>query len=364
MREASSSRTVTDTDSYAFFFYKPIKRQREDDRGTPKIIMKRLALLILFAVSVMAVTAQSSTQMATLCHDGEISTFYNANALKEAYSAAVDGDVITLSSGSFASVNLNTKKVTLRGAGMEDGPNRTMIIGSLLLTVLPTEENADIPMIIEGIYFHGVLSLESIFELTMIKCGFSEVSVRSASTLRNCTFLHCMLNKGNIDFEDAIISFKNCYFGDVFLGGSAGSTYNLDHCTVNFSKEGEGRRFRYCNMSDCLIFGPLLGNFERDAAGCVYVGDYYLDPFEDCSSATNRVYPVGTKFLKEGSRYYELTDEKAAEWIGIDGTQVGMHGGSMPFDPTTSNPRITRFDVSSKTTSDGRLAVDIEVQTY
>lgn len=37
MREASGCRTVTDTDSYAFF--KPIKRQRGDDRGTIKGIM-------------------------------------------------------------------------------------------------------------------------------------------------------------------------------------------------------------------------------------------------------------------------------------------------------------------------------------
>ena len=33
MREASIRRTVTDTDSYAFLVYKPIKCQRGDDRG-------------------------------------------------------------------------------------------------------------------------------------------------------------------------------------------------------------------------------------------------------------------------------------------------------------------------------------------
>lgn len=327
--------------------------------------MKRLALLTLFAISVIAIAAQSSTQMATLCHNGEITTFYNANALKEAYAAAADGDVITLSAGSFVSVDLNTKKVTLRGAGMAEGPKRTMIIGSVTLKVLPTKENADIPMTIEGIYFNGRLDLESIFDLTMIKCGFSEISTVSASTLRNCTFLHCMFNNGGIYFWDAVITFQNCYFDNIGLGGNTGSTYNLDHCTISINS-GNGMSFTY--LSNCLIYGTCNNSFvstgnHQDATGCVFVGDY-TNAFTGSSSNTNKQYSSDTEFLKEGSLYYELTDEKAAEWLGDDGTQVGMHGGSMPFDPNTSNPQISRFDVSSKTTSDGKLAVDIEVKTY
>ena len=41
MREASSSRTVTDTDSYAFSFINQ-SRQREDDRGTGSNMCKDL----------------------------------------------------------------------------------------------------------------------------------------------------------------------------------------------------------------------------------------------------------------------------------------------------------------------------------
>ncbi len=59
---------------------------------------------------------------------------------------------------------------------------------------------------------------------------------------------------------------------------------------------------------------------------------------------------------------YELKDEYAGSWLGDDGTQAGAHGGFLPFDPTPTNPQITKFNVSSKTTADGMLSVDIEVK--
>ena len=71
-------------------------------------------------VALMAATlsyAQSSL-LATLSHEGTISTFYGAGALRAAHAAAADGDIITLSSGSFVSTDI-TKGITLRGAGME-----------------------------------------------------------------------------------------------------------------------------------------------------------------------------------------------------------------------------------------------------
>lgn len=63
--------------------------------------------------------------------------------------------------------------------------------------------------------------------------------------------------------------------------------------------------------------------------------------------------------FKEGT-FYQLTDE-AKKYIGDDGTEVGIYGGSLGFDPTPTNPQITKFNVAPKTTADGKLSVDIEV---
>ena len=115
--------------------------------------MKKLFSLALLALMMVASKsfAQSSL-LATLSHEGEISTFYGANALKDAHEAAAAGDAITLSSGTFVATNI-TKPITLRGAGMEvDSINNiapTIITGNFEINVTNTD-NAKLT--IEGIY--------------------------------------------------------------------------------------------------------------------------------------------------------------------------------------------------------------------
>lgn len=58
---------------------------------------------------------------------------------------------------------------------------------------------------------------------------------------------------------------------------------------------------------------------------------------------------------------FELTDEAKAQFLGTDGTEVGMHGGVFPYTSTPSYPQITKMNVANKTTADGKLSVDIEV---
>ena len=58
---------------------------------------------------------------------------------------------------------------------------------------------------------------------------------------------------------------------------------------------------------------------------------------------------------------FELTDAAKAKYLGDDGTQVGIHGGSVPYTPITMKPKITKCNVASKSTADGKLSVDIEV---
>ena len=60
--------------------------------------------------------AQSS-RLTTLSHDGKVTTFYGAFALRDAHDAASNGDAIDLSSGAFNAVDIK-KALTIRGAGM------------------------------------------------------------------------------------------------------------------------------------------------------------------------------------------------------------------------------------------------------
>lgn len=74
-------------------------------------------VLLVGLMCALGVSAQSAL-IATLMHGDEISTFQSSEALKQAYEKAVDGDVITLSSGTFNAPSPITKAITIRGAGM------------------------------------------------------------------------------------------------------------------------------------------------------------------------------------------------------------------------------------------------------
>ncbi len=70
---------------------------------------------------------------------------------------------------------------------------------------------------------------------------------------------------------------------------------------------------------------------------------------------------TGAALDKLDSENFQLTDAAKTQYLGTDGTEIGIYGGSLPFDPTTSNPQITKCNVASKSTADGKLSVDIEV---
>ena len=78
--------------------------------------MKKL-IVSLFVLLCATMSFAQTGLLATLSHEGSISTYYGSTALKDALEKATDGDAITLSAGQFLAANI-TKNVTLRGAGM------------------------------------------------------------------------------------------------------------------------------------------------------------------------------------------------------------------------------------------------------
>ena len=86
--------------------------------------MKKLFVTLMVALMSAAMSFGQNTLVATLTHKSDIKAFYGINALQQAHAAAADGDIITLSSGTFQAINI-TKGVTIRGAGMgNDNPTR------------------------------------------------------------------------------------------------------------------------------------------------------------------------------------------------------------------------------------------------
>lgn len=314
--------------------------------------MKHFALLLMAMLCSIVASAQASL-VATLTHGNEVTSFYSSNALKEAYAVAADGDVITLSPGTFTATDFKTKKVTVRGAGMMLDSNPTIISGTTRIDIPQTDDNKDFQMVFEGLYFPESILYSNIIDFSFTKCyiahGFQSTGT---SKLDNGRFIHCILDNAYLSKG------SHTYVSCVVRGGSYGAgTQSFFNCDIiNCTNYGK-------SYNNCLFVIPdksILGSVTTEM-NCYYVGPSD-DFFSNMPYAPNVTLPADTPVFKDGPDNYELLDENAATWLGADGTQVGIYGGSLPFDPTTSNPKITKFNVAPKTTADGKLSVDIEIQ--
>ena len=63
----------------------------------------------------------------------------------------------------------------------------------------------------------------------------------------------------------------------------------------------------------------------------------------------------------ETDELFELTDAAKETYIGTDGTQIGMQGGSYPYTTDVQYPVITKFSSDSQTNKEGVLNIEVEV---
>jgi len=337
-----------------------------------------VSLVMLLSLSAANVFAQSSL-IATLSHEGEITAFYGADALKEAHEAAVHGDAITLSSGTFTATNI-TKAITLRGAGMQvDTINNVLpsiINGNFTIQIADTVTKK---LTIEGVYNnHTITVYATLNGARFIKNRFKEFksyySSSSGSSMNNArldntTFLHCKITTGFVIEHYGDVTFCNCYIANLISYSSSVQMRNsIIHC--------KGRSISYylnnSSLYNCLIIGNNTsgsGDYLSSsciAYNCVAMNCYDSNCFRYIPNTTN-THSTYTKVFKDFTGTYndnitfELTDEAKAKFLGTDDTQVGIYGGNFPYDPATTNPHITKCNVAAKSTADGKLSVDIEV---
>lgn len=322
--------------------------------------MARKLLTIITLAAALCAEAQTS-QIATLLHDGQLTNFYSGSALIQAYEAAVDGDVITLSSGMFNATDIK-KNITIRGAGMglvEAGDNTlpTVINGRFTIEcpTMPIHR-----LIMEGIATNAAVNLNKADNMMAQKCQFDEIRSNDsypANEIKNIIFLQCYI-KNHYSSTISSLNFINCVITNIYTHTNTTFFCGFNNCQIGTGKQ----RIDLSNseVSNSVILGPTNSTSKPQIGqscsvnNCLIYNYYY-----SYSNGSNKFVESPEEiFTEEG--YYQLTDEAKA-FLGTDGKEVGIYGGTLPFDTTPSNPQITKFNVSPKTTADGKLSVDIEV---
>lgn len=328
-------------------------------------------LFLTFVAAIVAVTTMQAqvTLVATLTHDGNVTPYYGVNALDEAHAAAADGDIITLSSGTFKCTSI-TKAVTIHGACMErnteKGIEPTFISG---VTKVEIPDDVDTILNIEGIYFkHEFWIQNNLNNAVFNKCLFTKFI--NNYTVTNAFFSACKIK--DIIFAHGSAVFTNCYVNNPRTSKSS-SSLEFINCHVRLSDQSNA------DVQNSIFVNSVIQQTSDDqltstniANNCIGITTYLssnYNIFTYLNSSTGNRW-LGSDFScyvsYQGSddidtEQFLLTDEAKAQYLGNDGTEVGMHGGVMPFNPIPLIPWISKCNVANRATADGKLSVDIEV---
>lgn len=325
-------------------------------------------MFLSFVVAIISTTAMfaQNTLVATLTHGDDVTMFYGVNALREAHGAATSGDVINLSGGAFQSVNI-TKAVTIRGAGI-DSTNPTYINGELQINI--SEEDSE-RLSVEGIRFTGTIStIGATSNAYFMKSQFTNVWIENESIDKNMMFVNCKItsqfsNKGTSTFQ-----FVNSYVSNVMFWNDKGSG-TFVNCIIKPQSGYECSNIRNSQLYNCIIDHSVDYNntdfpSTSQATNCVVVN--YRSVFGQSQANIGCIGDVSyANMFKDYTGTYtddqtfELTDEAKAMYLGTDGMEIGLYGGLMPYNSTPTYPQITKMNVAKKTTADGKLSVEIEV---
>ena len=174
--------------------------------------MKKL-FLILTSIFVSTCAMAQDTFVATLEHNGEYTNFYNNTALTAAYEAAEDGDVITLSSGTFTCPNI-TKGVTIRGIGLAQLEQNKKTYISTAFGVYAQDASRTVNL--EGLYLQNTMNI------------YSDGSAETAGTVNiiktRCNAVNVLEKESPTDATTVKVNFYNCWMNGEFKSNSASYT--------------------------------------------------------------------------------------------------------------------------------------------
>ena len=333
---------------------------------------KRVIISLMVLCCAMAVKAQNDVAIATLQHGDAVSVFKGNGALAEALTSAVNGDVITLSQGTFNAAPI-TKSVSIYGMGFEEnkttGTLKSIITGNLDIGIA----NGSCSNIhLEGLYLDGSFYLgTSVFEqntsvtnLTVIKVYARKITYINANT-DDIFFNQCILPNGFYSSPETSYKYKasNLYLRNCYLYGQlrnfqlTDNSITLDHCIFNTPNNDGVFRDTACPITMissiyCNGYGawpPAGSNMEYCLSNNNYIISRSYNPGFNTCYCTNTNAWVGIftdnneNATYSQTRTYEL--QQPTVWVDADGKEIGIHGGNgwskVPSTPVVKNLSVT-----------------------
>lgn len=327
-----------------------------------RILFIRLAIFAVGMVLLSSATIfAQDTRIITLQHGTETTVFYG-DRFSDAHNAAVDGDIITFSAGTFSIGSTITKAVKIQGAGyisdMENNKYITVLKHSLSSYTIDVRlPDGSEGMLIEGIYFDtNIVFREGVESCIIKKCKIKEIDFGSSGSQKSCTIEQCRIDnlyiRGAENFYVKNSAIKS------FTSSSSAGILLVENCNIyDFSSPSANLRnnifFRSVGLSGCTAYNNVFFEGNADAA-----------PIKsgNMTATANNLFGKSIDFNNDETFIYPLTSAAAMTYLGTDGTQVGIYGSSKPFTDVPTNPQITDRTIGTSSTTAGKLNVNITVK--
>ena len=327
--------------------------------------MKKV-LLSLVVMMVATTSFAQNTVVASLSHEGETTMYYGVGALQKAVAAAVSGDIISLSNGTFNATNI-TKAITLRGVGI-DNDNPTYIEGGFNINV--SEEGSN-RFTMEGIRCKSEVKLGGKFSSPyFVKCQFWRINgIGNTDAIENVMVVNCKVTEFFRQGGSTTVSLVNSYIAEP--GVYENAHFMATNCIL--SKYNPGDNMQNTIFKNCIYWTTNPWNYKlpisSKAYNCLSIPyDIFTNLTDSPNNTSMGSLPeVFTDFnWKEGDSWsddWTFTLTEAAKAVkGTDGNEVGLYGGPQPFNLTLSYPLISKMEVDEQTDDKGQLKVEIGVK--
>jgi len=153
------------------------------------------------------------------------------------------------------------------------------------------------------------------------------------------------------------------YYGSTSYGVSADVYYN---CIIGIPPALTNNKR---NIINCITYSTNTGQGTAanvyNTVGITDSTDFYayradhnnsnVHGFESIFKTFRGTYTAGETF--------ELTPQAAATYLGSDSTQVGIYGGSTPYNPKATDMRIQKYAVGFYSDQNGQLQINVTLDT-
>ncbi|WP_372756461.1 hypothetical protein [Mariniflexile sp.] len=337
---------------------------------------KQLSLFSMLVVFSLLTFAQ---QRVALHSNGTTTIFSSETPLIEAYNAAITGDTLYVSGGSFVMPTLN-KGLVIIGAGFY--PEYTE---ATLPTVITNDfyirEDAD-NLYLEGLQIQNLFKYRNVNtdNFTLIRCmilGRIDSSVYTSSgsvNSVNASIIQCLVTGDinmygfvNSNIINSILdnritgSNSNVILNNIFLYSFVGNNaplYDSDNNTV------ENNIFHTSGYITYNSVGNIFrNNIFTQAAPNLGGASYDFNNYKGIDLATVHINQSGNAFSYTDN--YKLQENAKTTYLGTDSpaTQVGIYGGISPYKDGALpvNPHISAKSISNSTDNNGYLNIEFTV---